>query len=454
MDTTFWKARVGQMEAMQDYEKWVCDHEDAYPMWSRRIGELDAASGVPLPELARRCGASERTVRRWMKEIPAKRDYVICLACALGLSLEETNSLLRRYAKTAQLYVKNPDDSIWEYILWHCDFSVPLPERHEHFRQVYIDLCRESDEAEDGPAAPAASGADAGEDGEDTYTMTQELRREVLDDSAFRSFMRRELPNYRERYGKLIAYIRAWIGDNSLALLAREHMTPQAQVTPAQFDKPLSEIRSAGYGRGRCRLDIPSRSYLIALGIHLSMPVDNIDEMLGLAGMEGLCPKDRLEGAIIFALEDLLLNAPEVFGGLIDDEVVDGLADGRGRGAETGGYTGLYADTKERQKKLRDHEAWKKALDSAMAHERGLMETASAKKGYPDRKKLKRPVDDEAWMKLMDGALSEDISRFFREDGEDGVEFEPASVADYLKKRISTSGLAEELKSSSLMRYL
>ena len=58
---------------------------------------------------------------------------------------------------------------------------------------------------------------------------------------------------------------------------------------------------------------LPSRLFLIALGIHLSMNTDQLNTMLELAGMGPLCPKDRLEGTIVFYLEELYCQFPTFF---------------------------------------------------------------------------------------------------------------------------------------------
>ena len=58
---------------------------------------------------------------------------------------------------------------------------------------------------------------------------------------------------------------------------------------------------------------MPSRIFLIALGIHLSMNTQQLNTMLELAGMGPLCPKDRLEGSIVFYLEELYCQIPTAF---------------------------------------------------------------------------------------------------------------------------------------------
>jgi hypothetical protein len=52
----------------------------------------------------------------------------------------------------------------------------------------------------------------------------------------------------------------------------------------------------------------PTRNKIISLGLHLSMDLEQINDMLELAHMEPLCAKNIFESIIIFILEDASLN--------------------------------------------------------------------------------------------------------------------------------------------------
>ena len=72
----------------------------------------------------------------------------------------------------------------------------------------------------------------------------------------------------------------------------------------AGFNTMISKLRCYGI--------VPSRTHLIALGIYLGMTADDIDIMLGFAGMEPLCAKDKLESIIVFAAGNAILQNPEI----------------------------------------------------------------------------------------------------------------------------------------------
>lgn len=73
---------------------------------------------------------------------------------------------------------------------------------------------------------------------------------------------------------------------------------------PARFEKDISALMTHG--------TLPRREKLIALGVHLGLLADELDEMLRLAGMEPLCAKNRLECILIYALQQLQLTHPEI----------------------------------------------------------------------------------------------------------------------------------------------
>lgn len=58
---------------------------------------------------------------------------------------------------------------------------------------------------------------------------------------------------------------------------------------------------------------LPKRSFLIALGIRLDLDVKGINDLLELANMGELNPRDKLECAVIFSLEAAYRRYPSVF---------------------------------------------------------------------------------------------------------------------------------------------
>ena len=54
--------------------------------------------------------------------------------------------------------------------------------------------------------------------------------------------------------------------------------------------------------------EVSARNKIISLGLHLNMDHEEVDEMLSLANMEKLYAKNPFELAIIYILEDAVLN--------------------------------------------------------------------------------------------------------------------------------------------------
>ena len=65
----------------------------------------------------------------------------------------------------------------------------------------------------------------------------------------------------------------------------------------------ISEIRNKKW--------VPRRDKILSLGIHLNMDVPAINQMLTLAKMEPLYPKNPVEAAIIWAINDVILNSED-----------------------------------------------------------------------------------------------------------------------------------------------
>ena len=108
----------------------------------------------------------------------------------------------------------------------------------------------------------------------------------------------------------------------------------------------------------RNEFEIPSRAFLIALGIHLEMNVMEIDRMLDLAGMAPLYSKDTVEGRLRFYLEMYQIENPELF--------ADGAMDLR-----LGSYKEqditlvkcIYKKMKRDQRQCKDEQIWKDIIE-------------------------------------------------------------------------------------------
>ena len=146
------------------------------------------------------------------------------------------------------------------------------------------------------------------------YFSTGELEQELLSIKtllSFERFIEKNAQAFTNSYVKLIDFIDSYVlihtsdtGEISGTLnsFLKEHIDNLGGV--AGFNTMVSKLRCYGI--------VPSRTGLIALGIHFGMTADGISTMLELAGMESLCVKDKLESIVIFAVECAIIKNPDI----------------------------------------------------------------------------------------------------------------------------------------------
>jgi len=131
----------------------------------------------------------------------------------------------------------------------------------------------------------------------------------------FRAFVRAHIGDFFARYERIGSYLAQFCEGGVLGTELMKSNVPK-QILSAMV-KAQSEQRSM-HPRQRKdgsmdRFCVPDRDDMIALGIHLRMTCEQINHLLDLSGMEGLCPKHYIEGAVLFTLTDLELNMPSIF---------------------------------------------------------------------------------------------------------------------------------------------
>ncbi len=105
---------------------------------------------------------------------------------------------------------------------------------------------------------------------------------------------------FAKAYNRFYAYVMMHIQANYCSCEGNIYELAEAQEWSASLRRCVSAIRQNKW--------YPTRNKIISLGMHLSMDIDQINEMLELAHMEHLCAKNLFESAVIFILEDASLN--------------------------------------------------------------------------------------------------------------------------------------------------
>lgn len=321
MDSQIFGRLIGQCENQQEYEELVQAHQALYVGWREHILPLLRQNELTAKQVAEGCQVSLATASSFSRKIPAKRENVIMLAMMMSLTVEETNDLLMRWAKFQKLYSRHPEDAIWIYLLEKGGSRHPaqlFADYYAVYQNLYQDYLKQQ-------AEPERAASDL-----DTRIAHQLVRNaaaesdatnDAVNDLRFILLFQTLLPSFQQGYQKLLDYIDLYFPDLEAEEDRKLGLEDLVQRTggkltlnqlfagnPACLDRYYTKLRKL-----RKQHRIPSRSFLIALGIHLGMATDQLNHLLDLAGMGPLCPKDRLEGTIVFYLEELYCQFPTYF---------------------------------------------------------------------------------------------------------------------------------------------
>lgn len=295
-DTELFRRELAQEEIAdaKDYQAFIEKNKDIYSSWQDHLQDLFDEAHLSEKEALKlfqtKIGVDKKTVRSWLTKIPVQRKYVVWIATCLGLDVEKTNRLLTRYAKSYQLYAKDPYDYILLFQLENGNSSV---DEGLTLSEQYKILQREYDKR-------YANYTPSTRKEFSTVLMTKELL-QIHHSQEILHYFDENMFTFKKINRKLVWSIDRWIAGRSLNELLGEMDDHHKN----QLNQMVSQLRNGK--------KYPSRSGLITLAIALTMPLENINDLLSDAGYEKLCPKDVVEGAIICAIENLYLNNPVFF---------------------------------------------------------------------------------------------------------------------------------------------
>lgn len=282
-------------------------YEEYYVSWKSCVNRLLDESGLSYVRFAEKCGVSKNTVKKWSREGGAPRSRNTFIKIGFGLTMDpgQVSRLLVRYGGYHGLSPKDPFDAVCIYALQR---RAAGDDTYTFARaeSLYSRCAFYADETAGSPKAGKDGFGDTIEAGGKSVYLETVMAEELLLNMQTEEDVLRftaENPELFQRRGKKLAsyvedYLRAkWQGKNVSAALNTIGL-------PKRFEKILSGLFVHG--------SIPRREKLIALAIHLEMSPEETDRLLILAGMEGLCAKDRLECVVIYALQQICLLHPEL----------------------------------------------------------------------------------------------------------------------------------------------
>lgn len=321
MDSIVYEIKIGQCENQEEYEALVRENEALYVGWREHVLPMLRKNDLTAKQIAEGCGISLSSASSFSRKIPSKRENVIMMAMMMRLSVEETNELLTRWAHFQKLYAKHPCDVIWIYLLQKGGSDRPAALFREYYA-VYEQIRQKYDES----SFPERNSFD-------TWVVfdvitgkskqkngAQKIAAQA--DESFCEMMEYLMPSFKSGYQKLLNYLNSFFvdieeeDDRKLGLSDTVDKYEKKKLTPKVLFSDKREVLDRYYRKMRDLKNdhiIPSRTFLVALGIHLSMNTQQLNTMLDYAGMGPLCPKDRLEGSIVFYLEELYCQIPTIF---------------------------------------------------------------------------------------------------------------------------------------------
>lgn len=282
-------------------------------LWKEEITALITETGLTRERIAAGCGVKRATAYNLTYRAPAKRENVLCIAILTGRTIDQTNRMLREWAGFSGLYVRNADDMIWYYLIRHGANAQPDALFHA-YHAVYQQLFQAYQSRPQAPHRPEDGAAEAGFAALDKCCVKTIVAENILDapqadhalspegaadDAVFADIVNQVLPLMAGAYERLFARL------DALFYAPVNEVLWESKRFLSTYRRYMERFLEDGV--------LPKRSFLIALGIRLDLDVKGINDLLELANMGELNPRDKLECAVIFSLEAAYRRYPSVF---------------------------------------------------------------------------------------------------------------------------------------------
>lgn len=290
-DTSKIRDEASKCEDINDIEEILKMLQEERPFWEEQINRIIAENHYTKTKFAELCGVSRPAVLKWCNgSIPSSRDDFIRIGFAAHYNLDEMNRFLQRYGKYPALYPKALEDSVYIFVL----NSDEYPHTYDFCEQTIKRMKERIIQNNTNIAHIYA---------------TEVLRKEVMSLTSIEqleSFIEKNAVSYRSAYEKFYNQVIAILMSNAISAGMTYADRPsinglaESQGWTSSMKQCVSGIRSKTW--------FPLRRKVIALGIHLNLTVEQIDNLLEYAQMEPLCAKNPVECAIIYAVTDAELN--------------------------------------------------------------------------------------------------------------------------------------------------
>ncbi len=282
--------RAGRCESVADVLALLGEPEGWNEPWQRFFADLLDGSGLSYSRFASECGLSRNTVRSWRLQGGAPRSRDSFLKAGFGASLppEAVSRMLSRYGGYCGLNPRDPFDAACIFCLSR-RAAGGARYRFADAGALYRRLW---------PERPPSGSPELS-----TTRLTARLAAAGTE-AAFADFFRAYGAELCARKLKLERFLGDFLALRRLEAARDGGGSLHSLALPARLEKQLSLLKRHGL--------VPRRRDLTALGLHLGMTLEELDTMLGYAGMEPLSVRDRLDSVLIYALQQLALTHPEL----------------------------------------------------------------------------------------------------------------------------------------------
>ena len=287
MKSQIYGFKIGQCENQEEYEALVKENEALYAGWREHVLPMLRANDLNARKIAAGCGISQSSAALFSRKIPAKRETVIMMAMMMHLSVAETNELLTRWARFQRLYAKHPCDAIWIYLLQKGGSDEPadlFDEYYAVFQEIQRQYLASTPPSSHRFATRIAFDAITCSAGEHAAGENSE-KTSAQQDTSFRALMEKLMPSFEDAYQGLLRYLKEFfvdiedVEDNQVGLNGAVEKHPKKRLTPNILFSDKPGVLDRYYRKMRDLENehtLPSRLFLIALGIHLSMNTDQL----------------------------------------------------------------------------------------------------------------------------------------------------------------------------------
>lgn len=248
-------------------------------------------------KLEKFCNRNRKTIRGWLKDGKIRRESLLCLAVIFshnkevydgGFNVDIFNNTLCKRAGFTQLYARFPSDIVWIYMIdndcW--DGEQNIEELHNELLEKYYTLERSIL-----PTQP-----------QNSTGKTKYVRRIIVDNT------------YPSFDVKMKAIIDSHYDFNGFEKLIET--LNKLSVSKTRIDEIVKTLKKSINSQTGTR-NVPAlneiRKNLITLGLYKRLSVNAIDELLGEAHLNVLYSMNPVEAVIIFTLEQLQKENPNLF---------------------------------------------------------------------------------------------------------------------------------------------